>query len=312
MIIRDAGEVWEQIRPTPERVKTAKASLARELRERHATKGYFPANFAVEQGATHRNQIRDPYEVSHQPELIRFWMWELAGREALWDFQRQGLIVPQVTRQDTALPADRLLSLEEESTPRIPVGEPGERVPHLSRFPVTPVYESYALSTLGRAEIDDRLPLYDADLYLVRAELDVFGERARRCAREALACYRADLFLAAANMLGAASEAAWVELAEHTREEELQSPYMSIAKLQSKMIDDLRNAENFRERFGFPRGELDGLAETARFWREARNYGMHPREPEDRRFTDASLATQLMGATDYFAKLAQLLRGVKG
>jgi hypothetical protein len=137
------------------------------------------------------------------------------------------------------------------------------------------------------ARRSQRLELYDADLFMFKAELDVFDERVRRCVEEALACYRNDLFLAGANMLGAASEAAWHQIAEKmaaaglagtnlTRELAEVNP--SIARVQQHALDDLRQigGGDFQERFGFARSALRSIGEVARFWRDLRNYGMHP------------------------------------
>jgi hypothetical protein len=106
---------------------------------------------------------------------------------------------------------------------------------------------------------------------MAEADLQVFGDRARRCVVEALACYRNDLFLAAANMLGAASEAAWHELADAlvatpiasgSPAKELAKASPSITKLQDQTAD-------FDAKFGLPRAVMDTLVKDARHWRRA-------------------------------------------
>jgi hypothetical protein len=103
---------------------------------------------------------------------------------------------------------------------------------------------------------------------LRRAEVADFGERTRRCVAEALAAYRNDLFLAAANMMGAASEAAWHEIAEAMRdagiasqalEEELDKVAPSVAVMQRLVSDALRGLgrEAFRQRFGLQWGAIE-------------------------------------------------------
>lgn len=123
-------------------------------------------------------------------------------------------------------------------------------------------------------------------------------------------------------MLGAASEAAWHQLAEKmvgtglagtNLSRELQEVSPSIARVQQHTLADLRQVgrTDFEQRFGFARSALDSVAEVARFWRDLRNYGMHPAgalAPET--FSQASLAVEIMGASGYLGKLASILRGL--
>ena len=321
MPIYERPEDWSVIsgvlRPTPERVATAKAWLAERIRAGENIRAQSAAEFAAGQGATHPGALRDPGmdDPARQSELISFWQWELAGREAIHDFHRHGFIVPRVTGV-----GDRPLTMNADG-PRIPIGPPGTPVSRPPEFRTTPLYQEYEVAAIGHAELEHRLELYDADLYLTRANLAVFDDRVRRCVEEALACFRNDLFLAAANMLGAASEAAWHQvaramidgdLAGAALREETSKAIPSIARIQQHVVKDLQSLDRdaFRARFKFEGSSLDAVAVIARFWRDLRNYGMHPAgtlAPDA--FTEAGLGVELMGATSYFEKLALVLQG---
>jgi predicted trehalose synthase len=178
----------------------------------------------------------------------------------------------------------------------------------------------YGWSPMSEAERTRRLELYDADLYLAKADASVFSERARRCISEALACYRNDLFLASANMLGAASEAIWHDIASSIADagfgtrplnDELGAPSPRIARIQKHVADALR-APDCPDPIRMPKPVVDWLMEVARYWREMRNYGMHEAgdlAPET--YTEASLGVQLMSATGYLARLAGILHSIR-
>ena len=314
----DYSTVARLLTPTPEDVASAKAWLAERLLTGAAinTEGK-SSEFAMDEGTAYpyTQDSFDPADPANQEDLIAYWARVQALRQAIYDFHQSGLIVPVVSGHQRDSPP-----FFTTQGPKIPLGQAGDR-PQATDFPTLPLYTEYMPSPLSDAEREQRLELYDADLYLAKADLSAFDQRARRCVSEALACYRRDLFLAAANMLGAASEAVWYELAEALRNgghaseplaEELEKNVPSIARIQRHVIEDLRQLADFTERFDMPRSVLDSLAEVARFWRDLRNFGMHPAgalAPET--FSQASIGVQLMGASGYFKKLAALLRGLR-
>jgi hypothetical protein len=129
-------------------------------------------------------------------------------------------------------------------------------------------------------------------------------DRARRCLGEALAAYRHGLFLACANLLGAASEAAWYSSGERLRALDTQ--------LQKALDDDntVRVIERVKEVFRQRRSLrilADDVVSTAALLRELRNYGAHPRADEtthlERYFSEASAATLLMETHSYLRRL---------
>ncbi len=315
------NEIGARLVPTPERVATAKAWLA-ETKLAHGldvSPDGAGREFAAAQGVPDRTR-EDPQDPAIQKHLVEWWEWVLALRAAIHDFHRLGFLVPIVSYDRKQRPTD-LDGFFDMECPQIPLGQPGEKN-RPTPFPAIVLYKGYAPSVMEAAEHAQRLELYDSDLYANRAELAAFGDRARRCVEEALVCYRADLFLAAGNMLGAASEAAWYEAAEKMRAQgvagaslqaELAKSFPNISTVQQSVLDDLGqlSAGDFRSKFGMPRGVLSSLGAEARYWREVRNYGMHPAGalgPES--FTQASIGLQLQGATSYFEKLAAILRNL--
>lgn len=316
----DWGTVADLLRPTPERLATAKAWLVEQLNERGSIGIPVAYEYALATGAVY--PYNDPAILNagdpvHQERIIAYWQPWLDMRYAIHEFVQRRLLVATVRGISRDSPP-----IWDTEGPRLALGQPGEIVQE-TPFPTVPLLNGeYRWSVAETAQRDARLELYDADLFMRKADLGVFDDRVRRCIEESLACYRDDLFLAAANMLGAASEAAWHQLAEKMiatsvggpkLDGELQQPNPSIARVQQLALADLRQikATDFEQRFGFVRAALDSVEEVARFWRDLRNYGMHPAgalAPET--FSQASLAVEIMGASGYLAKLASVLRGL--
>lgn len=311
------NRIEARLRPSPERVATAKAWLA----ENKLAKGLpvspegASTEFAAAQGV--EGSREDDQDPANQEAFVAWWEWAVAMREAIHDFHLRGFLTP--TAQFSRKEPPGIEGFLDLSCPQIPIGEPGERN-RATPFPAPVLYKGYAPSITEHAEQEHRLELYDSDLYANAADLSAFDDRARRCVEEALVCYRADLFLAAGNMLGAASEAVWYEIANAMLDKglvgsglksELGKDAPGIAAVQRQVVVDLQALSNFRSKFGMPVGVLKSLAQGAEYWRDVRNYGMHPRGtfgPDS--FTQAAIAVQLQGATEYFKKLATILRGL--
>ncbi|MGP9490025.1 hypothetical protein CIK76_13070 [Glutamicibacter sp. BW80] len=145
-----------------------------------------------------------------------------------------------------------------------------------------------------------------------RAELaadfeDLLGPRGVEVLREALACFRSAHYLAAVDLLAAASEAAWHGVARAGRGQD--------DKL-DRLVNAGTNAAEVIQRAHdlLARGKVidkqqlnDVRAQAARF-RDIRNYGLHPVGPHDADredvFTEAGATVLFMTARRYFAILA--------
>ena len=145
----------------------------------------------------------------------------------------------------------------------------------------------------------------DAELF-TRSAADLLGDRGRRCVDEAIAAHRHGLYLTAANMLGAASEAAWYTLGEMLRsdDEDLAKSLESDSTAQV-----IRLAANRLEQRS-PRRDRTTISELrvhAIYLRDLRNYGLHPRSTSDDdrevAFTEPGSAILLMQCRRYFARL---------
>jgi hypothetical protein len=319
---QDSRTVEQLLQPTPARLATAKAWVAERLQRNGAIGPGLAVEFAQEQGLEDpgRGGSGDPADPVSQAAQIAWWQWVLPFRVAIYEMHRGGVIVPR----HYGNPPDNALKLFDVSGPEIPLGDEGTR-PGRHPFPTVVLYSGYMLANANAIANERRLELYDADLYLNRADLRNFDRRVQQCVEEALAAFRNDLFLAAANMLGAASEGAWYSIAHAVVDAEWASTALAnevasqnprAEKIQGQTRASLENrftgSAAFEGTFGFPRSELETLEAKARHWREQRNWGAHPVGPVDvSAFTESSVGEQLIGATTYFARLAALLRGAR-
>jgi hypothetical protein len=176
----------------------------------------------------------------------------------------------------------------------------GESVP----MPTPAVATHYRLS---RRLIDDDLW---RELHVSLTSVDLMpllGARGNRCFTEALDAFRRGLYLAAANMAGAASEAAWYSVATH-----LQDSEPSIAKALAGE-DTVRLIQRVAERLQSAprqRSTVTELLAHAAFLRDLRNYGPHPRPQQqaDREgaFTETGCLTVILQTQRYLARLLEV------
>jgi hypothetical protein len=150
--------------------------------------------------------------------------------------------------------------------------------------------------------------LLDADVFTAEVA-DLLGPRGVRCVTEALRAHRRGLHLAAVNMLGAASEAAWYSLGERLRDRSTQ--------LGRALDEDTRTAAVIRlvhdllvqlKPGGVSRETLEELRSHATHLRDLRNYGLHPRGRVsgdlEHHFTEHATSLMFMASHRYFMRLA--------
>ena len=136
------------------------------------------------------------------------------------------------------------------------------------------------------------------------------GDKVTRVLREAAESYRRGLPVAAAILIGVASEAAWVEVAmavvERTSDPDLKSLLASersraaaLATRTGLVLKELRKVQAF---------EIDRLLTEAAHLRDLRDHAVH--EPaqrfDDQLFTPAKVGVLLEAAVDYFRRLHAL------
>lgn len=105
----------------------------------------------------------------------------------------------------------------------------------------------------------------------------LLGKRGSDCVRESLDAYRARLYLASVNLLGAACEAAWyaagAQLATVDNDINLAINGTQTSRVVNRVADALRGTVK--------QHRLNELMAFENHLRELRNYGIHPREDDD-------------------------------
>jgi hypothetical protein len=134
---------------------------------------------------------------------------------------------------------------------------------------------------------------------------DLLGLRGQEVLQEALACFRRGRYLAATDLLAAASEAAWFTIASHVVDDDKLSAAVtrgdSAATVISKTADAILRARALNAQV------LNDVRAQAAHLRDLRNYGVHPvGDPDAHRedaFTEAGCSILFMRAGRYFKML---------
>lgn len=167
--------------------------------------------------------------------------------------------------------------------------------------------ETFRLARGVYAPAGDGFRFLDPQLYLEGIN-DMVGSRGGRCIREAITAFRRNLYLSAANMLGAASEAAWYTLAD---------TLVTLVNHNAlrKAVDGDRTSEVVRLSVEMLRerkaniGALTELQAHEAYLRNLRNYGLHPRsdvnDDHEAAFTEAGCGFLLMQTRRYFVRLGE-------
>ena len=236
-------------------------------------------------------------------EQVTRCMWLAAARLALAELAGGGLLLPL----NSLGSAQRELSISIKTTHY----SHGERFNGYDLILAT----SYRLS--GRASNWDLTLLYDSDIYLSSLEAPAMHARVRAAIIEAVDCYRSGLYLAAAVLLGTASEGAWMELATAVAEaldhhtprrltEELDRPAPSMEAIQREThAAVLNHCSDALRSIDVSRSMWNGIFETASYYRSLRNYAVHLKEGIDR-LDYATIGTILARARDYFQDVYRL------
>jgi hypothetical protein len=154
----------------------------------------------------------------------------------------------------------------------------------------------------------------DPDLFTADLASLKLDDRVIRNIREALAAYRAELFLASCNLLGAAVEGAWygVGRALSRKYPELGAYVMDrkTIKLQVRLTDLAAGLPRWS------RDHVDELLTFAALRRELRNYGVHPGTSHkpglERYFEPSATGVLILNASSHLSRLQDLLRSLKG
>ncbi|RIX26481.1 hypothetical protein [Amnibacterium setariae] len=152
-----------------------------------------------------------------------------------------------------------------------------------------------------------------ARLELVDGVEDLLGPRGVTVLREAVRCFQRGLYLAAVDLLAAASEAAWFTLGSKVEGNAALRRSIRSGRDAGEVIAGTVKA--LRDGAVLGSTVLTELHARAGHLRELRNYGLHPlgavREEHEDAFTEAGAALLFMGTRSYFLTLHTALEALQ-
>lgn len=138
--------------------------------------------------------------------------------------------------------------------------------------------------------------------------LELLGNRGSQVLREAIVAFQRGLFIAAVDLLGAASEAAWFGLGAHLTDDAKLQRLVAAGDNAAEVIE--RSADGVARRNAWNKRGLNDLRSQAAHLRDLRNYGLHPTGEADddleQAFTEAGCAVLYLAAPRYFRQLEQI------
>jgi hypothetical protein len=159
-----------------------------------------------------------------------------------------------------------------------------------------------------------RAPAPDS-LAALRWPVSGAGDKVTRVLREAAESYRRGLDVAATILIGVASEAAWVELAEAVGGRSADEALRSLVEGERARAAALaeRTADILQGQFNARPHEIRRLLTEAAHLRDLRDYAVH--EPasrfDEQLFTRAGTGVLLESAADYFRRLYAVVESVR-
>jgi hypothetical protein len=237
--------------------------------------------------------------------------WKLAACEAIWGLISNGAVFPAST--------DLFGDIGPVQWTTVIPGSGG----HSSGFQLDglSIRVPRALALPKSADGYTSQPLTDPDLYLKELDLPGFLSEIEVALREAVRCFRHELYLACLAMLARASEAAWIEtglaLGKHISPadkaekfaEEIQSPFIGIGKKIQSVLDLYSKAEfaDLAKASGVRLQDLKNSVVWADCVRDSRNsihYGAEPAMTN----SYEKVAAILIGAVPHIRLLAAIGR----
>lgn len=238
--------------------------------------------------------------------------WTLAGCEAVWNLISSGFLIPGSSDMYPQAPHVEWTSVVQGSGSRGSLD--------LGRFSL-PLPRSVLLCP--SAANQERQVLSDPDLFLHSLEIQGIHKQVEDSLREAVRCFRNELFLACLAMLGRASEGAWIELglklcavAPPTApinvlkiKEKLEDPFVGIGKKILETMQLYQRADVFDylyKKSGIKSQDLNNAMVWADAVRESRNsvhYGVEPAMPN----TYEKVAALIIGAVPHLRLLYKIM-----
>lgn len=131
--------------------------------------------------------------------------------------------------------------------------------------------------------------------------------------KEAIRCFHRGLYVAAVDLLAAASEAAWFTVGAAIQDDAELTRLVSQGQNVADVIH--RTGEGISRAGALHRQVLRDLRAQAARFRDLRNYGLHPLGPQqqeqEQAFTEAGAALLFMAAASYFQRLRSALETLR-
>jgi len=235
--------------------------------------------------------------------------WQLAFAEAIWGLIGASILIP-IRKEYVEL------EIHQSWTTVVPGSSGRSSGWNFEEFRT--VFPS-GLRVAPSVEFEGKEYLSDADLYLHHLNIPSIDSQVERALREAVSCFRHELYLPSLAMLGLASEGAWIELGlallssctmisgitKTTRQNKrgiLKESYTSIKK-KIELVVELYSRKDVFDRVmkesGFGHRDLLQVLNWSTVIRDARNgihYGAAPSTPNNYE----KVATLLLGAAQNF------------
>jgi hypothetical protein len=244
----------------------------------------------------------------------QYFSWALCAIEAVWELVHSGLLLPASPNHMAALRVSIQIHRAFGSTVRHQSGIDilgGSELPH---FPETVI----------RTRCDPKgVLLTDPDLYLTALRPHVAHVEVAEALQEAIRCFRSELFMASAVMLGKASEGVWIEIGKallNALPKAQQSAYAKLrADLDSPNVGIAKKLRDLMKHYESKQAEYAVVAKSAGLslddvrlaclWsdmvRDSRNvvhYGTQPNLPNNYQ----NLATLLLTGSTHLRNLYAL------
>lgn len=307
----------ELIQVTPQRVSIAKAFF---LQNFHVDVSTMVASLLVANEVHAPNTIVIHPSVDSEDQIKKAAdgiSWTLAGCEAVWSLISSGLLIPASYDMRHFIGGISWTTVFAGSGGM----SSGWRLDHLS----IPTPSTVCMPP--SAAFHKPQSLSDPDLFLHTMNISNIHSEVEDSLREAVRCFRHELYLACLAMLGKASEGAWVELGRKLADavpsdsavngakikERLEDPNIGIGKKISETMHLYERADVFKSLHkdsGVTIQDLRNVVIWADGVRESRNsvhYGVYPAMPN----TYEKVAALMVGAVPHFRMLYKISESLK-
>lgn len=307
------AKILEQVSITRQKVTIAKANLIKLLESHSDTRYLIKALFKNLDVQMPEQIILNP-AVDPLPSLTKAAeaiSWQVAASEAIWELIHDNFIIPSTSNlYDNSIHISWTTVYNRSG---------GTSNGWSFKEYATPIPSKLSLPHSRKSSSEF---LVNPDLYLHNLGIPNLHSEIELSLREAVRCFRYELFTASATMLGKASEGAWLELGSaliqalspnntksvKKQKEELENPVFGIGKKIATVITLYERQDLFAaiaERSGISIRELRTAADWSDTIRDSRNtihFGVEPSVPN----SYEKVAALLLGAVPYLRTIYKI------